>query len=496
MFSTFNQKLLPISLLLISGFLSGCGSSTEDDNSAPVITGPLNPTVAENTVEVGTYSASDADGDSITFSLSGDASTLFSISQAGQLNFLVAPDYENNETGPFDLTVIATDNSSSMLTAELNIQVLVGDENDTPAFALVQTVAPDYSVFEVATLDAQSQQVVGGYYIKNGGDYVLNSYQSDVFHIGRFGTDTIEKYNAVDLDSQVWSYSTQDDQDSNSRNPYAIISASSTKAYLIRYGSDKVWVVNPQAEQAEDFKIGELDLAGYVPTNNSSNTPNPSAAAITDGKLFIAMQRMSDAFSPNTAYVAVFDVSTDQELETSANTDDNVKGIPLVGLNPLINSVTSFDNNVYITTRNSYSGVDLSMSQIEVIDTVNYSLDTVLSAQDIEGNTAGFINASVVVSASKGYFVANETFFSPSYFELSTVYQFNPSTGNILEANVAETGTEQISHIALDSADFLWLSVSNPTSPGVDIVDTDNNMKTIPRLATELNPGSIVFIED
>jgi hypothetical protein len=119
-----------------------------------------------------------------------------------------------------------------------------------------------------------------------------------------------------------------------------------------------------------------------------------------------------------------------------------------------------------------------------------------LSAQDIEGNTAGFINTSVIVSASQGYFVANETFFSPSYFELSTVYQFNPSTGDILEANVAETGTEQISTIALDSADFLWLSVSNPTLPGVDIVDTDNNVKVIPRLATELNPGSIVFIEE
>jgi hypothetical protein len=496
MFSTFNKKYLPISLLLLSSFLSGCGSSSDDDNSAPVITGPLNPTVAENTVEVGSYSASDVDGDSITFSLSGDAGALFSISQSGQLSFLEAPDYESNETGPFDVTIIATDDSSAMLSAELSVQVLVGDENDTPALALVQTVAPDYSVFEVAKLDAQSQQVVGGYYIKNGGDYILNSYQSDIFHIGRFGIDTIEKYNAIDLDSQVWSYTTQDDQDSSSRNPYAIVSASETKAYLIRYGSDKVWVVNPQAEQAEDFKIGELDLAGYVATNNSSNTPNPSAAAISDGKLFIAMQRMSDAFSPNTAYVAVFDVSTDEEIETNANTDDNVKGIPLLGLNPLINSVTSFENNVYITTRSSYSGVDLSFSQIEVIDNSDYSLDTVLSAQDIEGNTAGFINTSVIVSASQGYFVANETFFSPSYFELSTVYQFNPSTGDILEANVAETGTEQISTIALDSADFLWLSVSNPTLPGVDIVDTDNNMKVIPRLATELNPGSIVFIEE
>ncbi len=496
MFSTSHKQLLSASLLILTTSLSGCGSSSSDEaNSAPVIVGPLNPTVPENTVAVGLYSATDADGDAITLSLSGEASDMFTISQDGQLSFAVAPDYENDQTGPFAVTITATDNSASTLTGTLNVQVLVGDELDTPSFALVQTVAPDYSVSEVATLDAQNQQVVGGYYIKDRSDYVLHSYQSDVFHLGRYGIDTIDKYNASNLDSAVWSYSTQDDQDSVTRNPYGLVSVDETKAYLLRYGSDKVWVVNPQAAQAEDFKIGELDLGDYVPANNSSNTPNPAAAVVANGKLFIAMQRMSDSFSPNTAYVAIFDVATDQEIETNANADDNVKGIPLSGLNPLQDSVTSYGDNVYITTRNSFGGSELSLSQIEVINTNDYVLDTVLSAADIEGNSAGFINSSVIVAEDKGYFYANETFFSPSYYELSTVYQFNPSTGEITEANVADTGTEQITDIALDQANFLWFSINNPTMPGVDVINTETNTKTIPRLATELNPGSIVFIE-
>jgi hypothetical protein len=122
-------------------------------------------------------------------------------------------------------------------------------------------------------------------------------------------------------------------------------------------------------------------------------------------------------------------------------------------------------------------------------------LSSVLSAADIENNTGAYIGSSVVVSETKGYFVASETFFTPSYYELSTVYTFNPTTGVIANEKVAATGTEQISYIALDAANFLWLSVSNPEKPGVDVINTETNLKVFPRLATELNPSAIAFIE-
>ena len=135
------------------------------------------------------------------------------------------------------------------------------------------------------------------------------------------------------------------------------------------------------------------------------------------------------------------------------------------------------------------------MSRIEAIATSDYSLTTVLSAADIENNTGNFIGSSVIVSETKGYFVANETFFSPKYYELSTVYSFNPTTGAIASEKIADTGTEYISYIALDAANFLWLSVSNPLDPGVDVINTETNAKALPRLATELNPSAIAFIE-
>ncbi|MEW6994436.1 cadherin repeat domain-containing protein [Colwelliaceae bacterium MEBiC 14330] len=497
MLPKFNFKLLPIPLVLSTTLLSGCGS--DDQNHAPEITGELFPVVEENTVNVGQYTATDIDNDNITLSLNEAANALFTLEQSGQLSFKVAPDYENGDTGPFAVTIIATDDGKGQLSSELALSITVGDVKDTPSAAIVQTVAPDYTNSEVAYLDAQSQQVASGYYRKDASDYTLSSFKGDVFHIGRFFIDTITKYNAsevADRDKVIWSYSTNDAEDSVSRNPYALVSLNESKAYLLRYGSSQVWIVNPEATTSEDFKIGELDLSQYVHENNSSGTPNPAAAVINNGKLYIAMQRQDDSFNAGSAYIAVFDTETDTEIETNANADDNLKGIPLMGINPLEHSLIANLDKVFVTTRNGYSSVDLTLSRIEEINTDDYSVRQVLNAGDIENNSASFIKASVVVSPEQGYFYTSQAFFTPSYYEVGAIYEFNPSTGDILSANIADTGNENINYIGLDSANFLWVSVANPEQPGVDIIDTSSNTKRITRLPTTLNPATIRFIEE
>jgi len=497
MLPKFKKNLLPLSLAITATLLTACNSN--DKNNAPELTGDLMPVVAENTLAVGQYNATDVNNDNITLSLNGEADRLFTLEQSGLLSFKVAPDFENGDTGPFNVTITATDDGKGALSTELAISITVGDVKDTPSVAVVQTIAPDYSNSEVAYLDAKSQQVASSYYRKDASDYTLSSYKGDVFHIGRFFIDEVTKYNANDeanRDTTIWSYSTQDVQDSISRNPYALVSLSETKAYLLRYGSSKVWIVNPQASTSEDFKIGELDLVSYVNADNSSGTPSPSAAVINDGKLYIAMQRQDDSFNAGTAYVAVFDTASDTEIETNANAEDNVKGIPLIGVNPLEHSLVANEDKVFVTTRNGYSSVDLSFSRIEEINTGDYTLRQVLNASNIEGNTASFIKASVVVSAEKGYFYATKAVFTPTYYEISSLYEFNPTTGAIISADVAETGTENISFIALDAANFLWVSVATPEAPGVDIIDTTTGTKRISRLATTLNPNTIRFIEE
>jgi len=363
-----------------------------------------------------------------------------------------------------------------------------------PVKAFVQTVAPDYTSSEVVHVSYDDKQVTSGYFIKDASDYSLVSYKDAVYHLGRYSLDTIDKYMTETTDAAVWSYSTQDSEDSTSRNLYTMAFANEEKAYVVRYGSPKVWIVNPQATQAENFKMGELDLSAYG-SEHSESTPRAADAIVTDGKLYIVMQRLDDSWVANTAYVAVFDTTTDAEIETNASSDDEVMGIPLAGKNPRENSLFVFENEVFVS---SYSQGNLDNSKIEAINTNDFSKRNVITASDIADNTTGQIQHTVVESATKGYFVATRVVqsYPDPYMEASTLYQFNPTTGEITTANVANTGEEDINFISYDSEGRLWMSVGSDSTPGIDVLDTSSNELSTERLLTELTPSAISFIQD
>ena len=68
-------------------------------------------TIPENQINVVTIAASDADGDTLSFALSGIDSAYFSISNLGELSFINLPDYETKSS--FRVTVSVSDGSLS-----------------------------------------------------------------------------------------------------------------------------------------------------------------------------------------------------------------------------------------------------------------------------------------------------------------------------------------------------------------------------------------------
>lgn len=496
-----SKQVFAASTLFTALLLAGCGGSSSNNpdpqptNTAPSVTGEAAPTVAENQLVVGSYNATDPEGDNLTLSLTGANADLFAIDSEGNLTFVTAPDYDNGEVGPFEVTIVATDTGG--LTGSITLAVSVSNEVDPATNAIVQTIAADFvSGSEVMFIDGQSMQVTGPYYVKTQTDYSVDTYGSNIYHIGAFFIDTIEKYQADAPDNQIWSFSTQDAGDSTSRNPYTLVSVSDEKAYLIRYGSDKVWIVNPSvsSNDSANFKIGELDLSAYNLPGSVGGTPNPAAGIVVNGKLYISMQRFSDDFQQiGAGYVAVFDTETDTEIETNASDADSVMGIPLTGTNAARNGLTYRDGKVYVTTSKPFFSADISMSRIESISTEDYSINSVLDATAIADNTTATIKGTLVVSNEKGYFYTSE--YDASFNELSTLYQFNPSSGEITATDVGGNGTETISYATLDKANIIWMSMANPTNPGVDLIDTETNSKIGNRLATQLNPKVIRFVD-
>ena len=133
------KKLLPLIVLTACGGGGGGGGSSSggggdgyNPNNAPVIDSSTTTySVLENQTSAFTVSASDADGDTLTYSVnSGDDSALMSINSSGVVTFISSPDFElpsdANTDNNYQITVTVSDGS---LTDSENFTVTV--TNDT-----------------------------------------------------------------------------------------------------------------------------------------------------------------------------------------------------------------------------------------------------------------------------------------------------------------------------------------------------------------------------
>lgn len=159
--------------------LSGCsGSGSEDgssgtgsmpppiSNSDPALLGAQAFSIDENATSIGTISATDSDGDTLSFAISGDDATLFSInSGTGALSFDEAPDFENpldldrNNQYTFDVTV--SDSFGGSVTGSVTVDVLnvadtryleqIFEETETTGDILYATVDGQDLVLNIVT---------------------------------------------------------------------------------------------------------------------------------------------------------------------------------------------------------------------------------------------------------------------------------------------------------------------------------------------------------
>ena len=143
----------------------------EDDDETPVITGSATPSFAEieydadqeaAVLTVATYTATDGDGDDITWSLAGRAGSRFTLTEnddgGAVLAFAEPPDFENPgnyfEGYGFGFRVEASDGTNI---AELLVFVTLTNVNERPNVGtLLQSIPTEFSVDEPAYHTTQS----------------------------------------------------------------------------------------------------------------------------------------------------------------------------------------------------------------------------------------------------------------------------------------------------------------------------------------------------
>ena len=102
--------------------------------------------IAENTLELGQFFATDPDGDLLSYSLEGADAALFQIDSNQNIRFIAAADFEMpsdaNSDGTYAITLVATDDGPLNLSDSQNITVTVTNviENTAPSLGLDQSI--------------------------------------------------------------------------------------------------------------------------------------------------------------------------------------------------------------------------------------------------------------------------------------------------------------------------------------------------------------------
>jgi len=199
----------------------------------------------------------------------------------------------------------------------------VADAEDAPYFAFATGLAPNApgnSIGRLLRVSVSETPVLSGCAFRAGADIQVATDGTSVYEIGAGLLDSISQF---DVDSLEENYRYSVKGLDVSANPQDIEFLNNNKAYVIRYDSSSLWIVNPSATTEEDFYLGEINLSAYgsYHSYDADSGVQMIDAEIVDGKLFVLLQRLQDASAPLDAYVVVIDTESDTEISTGQGAD-------------------------------------------------------------------------------------------------------------------------------------------------------------------------------
>ena len=372
------------------------------------------------------------------------------------------------------------------------------DNFATPArsqYAVVSCSAPDYGSGVHALVGVEKPRSVQDSLLPTVSDIKMAADGNYFYRIARFMSDSITKFAAADPATPIWQYSTMDGSDVASSNPQSLIfvpatQASDAKAYLSRFGSTRMWIVDPATTTAQGFKLGEVELGDYA---DSDGLPEMTSGVVVDGKLFLILQRVDrdNGFTPtNTPYLVVIDTDTNEEIDTQGLGGENFYGIPLPVKNPWDIVYNAAAGKIYVQgVGNNFSFPAEYTGGIVSIDPSSYDVEMVVDDGDDTEHPYGIISGLAVVSPTKGYFI------SYAGWGDNALYGFNPSTGVVDESPLAAfpggTATN-IPAIGADGHGMLWVCSSTFAGGALTIINpADDSVDQVQNL--NLNPQGIAF---
>lgn len=299
------------------------------------------------------------------------------------------------------------------------------------------------------------------------GDAVVNAFQNVIYVLDRTNA-TLTRLSQYPFDTTKVDYQVSV---GNGSNPYAIVGVSTVKAYVIRYGSDSLLVINP----ATGAILKYINLEAYEASTHTDTLPNTcgmSCGLIAGNRLFVACQRLEAWMPADTSLLVVINTTTDS-VE---------KAISLVLRNP--QEMRYYNGRIYLACAGAYFILDGGIEAVNV--STLQSEGVVISDQDVSGDVGGL----VIANGNKGYAAVGRV---SSDFKTywTEIRPFNPSAKTVsAKLDYIENG---FGGLAYDS-NLVYVG-ERGTAPGIVVVNPINDSKVKGPISTGLPPFNMSVVE-
>ena len=431
-----------------------------DENDPPIVTSDAAVSVAENQIAAYTALATDADGDDLSYSLSGTDATLFMIdATTGEVSFIEAPDFEApgdaDGDNVYDIVVTASDGTNS---TDQTVAITVTDENDPPIFtsdAAVSVGENQTVAYTALATDADGDTL----------SYSLSGTDADLFTIDA-ATGEVSFREAPDAenpgdndDDNVYDIVVTASDGTNSTDQTVAITVTNENDNAPSFTSDAA--VSVAENQTEAYTVVATDADGDTLSYSLSGS---------DAALF--------TIDPNTGEVRFIEAP---DFEAPGDADgDNVYDIVVTASD----GTNSTDQTVAITVTDENDNAPSFTSDAAVSVAENQTAAYAAVATDVDGNDlsynlSGTDAALFMIDATTGEVRFREApdFENPGDADGDNVYDIvvTASDGtNSTDQAVAITVTDETDSTAFERLldNPRGASVADFEAAGIERVDT------------------------
>lgn len=407
-----------------------------DENTMPTIV-DQEFTVAEDISDatvIGTVTATDAEGDALTFSITTNSSDLFEISTAGELSLASGLNLDFETATSHAITIQVSDGS---LTSTATITITVTDvaENTAPAiadqsFTVAEDIDATTAIGMVTATDAEGNTITysittndnGLFEITTGGELTLVSGQNLDFETSTSHSITVQATDGGLSNTATITINVTDVDESIPSANYTVSTfAGSTQGLLDGQGTAALFD-NPtglEVDAAGNVYVadsGNRRIRKIDPNGNVTTIAGSGGSVITDGQGVNASFSFPNALAVNSAgTIFVSDNNAIRAIDSNNNVI-TLAGTGIIGFNDGLGTAALFKGNkgLDIDASGNLIIADERNQRIRKID--NAGNVTTIAGSGAQGRTDGngtgatFRNPSdIAVDANGNIFVVDNS---------------------------------------------------------------------------------------